>query len=116
MKRAFFLGVIAIALAGCGGTPRERVDAPAVRNTRIAYGPISKACLASGREGRSQQLCGCIQSVADQTLSRAQQRRSVAFYDDPDLAQQIRQSDGPADVTFWKAYSAYGERAEKLCA
>jgi len=115
MKRAFFLGVIAIALAGCGGTPRGRVDAPAVRNTQIAYGPISKACMASGREGSSEQLCGCIQSAANQTLTHWQQSRAAAFYDNPGLAQQIRTSDGPTDVTFWDAYAAYGKKAEKQC-
>jgi len=114
MKRAILLG-LALVATGCGGTPRDRAEAPAARGTPIAYGPISKACLASGREGRSQRSCGCIQAAADQTLTRAQQRRSVDFYGDPHLAQQIRQSDRPVDERFWKAYTAYAERAESLC-
>lgn len=86
-----------------------------MRSAPVAFGPISKACLQSDRKGRSRELCGCIQAAADRTLSRAQQRRSVAFYNDPHLAQEVRQSDRAADEAFWNAYVAYGEQAERMC-
>lgn len=86
-----------------------------MRATPVAFGPISKACLQSGREGRSRELCGCIQAAADKTLTSSQQRRSVGFYSNPHLAQEIRQSDRPVDEKFWEAYVNYGKLAEQLC-
>lgn len=114
MKQAIFLG-LAVFLAGCGGSPRERADVRVTRTMPMASGPISEACLTSGRADRSRRLCGCIQAAADQTLTGAQQRRSIAFYNDPHLAQKVRQSDRTADKRFWDAYAAYGKRAELLC-
>lgn len=115
MKRAIILG-IALTLSGCGGGgPRETVRAPAARAVPLASGPVSKACIVSGREGRSAKLCGCIQAAADLSLTPSQQRRAVAFYADPHLAQVVRQSDKPADERFWEAYVNYGKRAEAMC-
>ncbi len=114
MKRAIIL-IIALGLAGCGGGSRETVRAPVARAVPLASGPISKACIVSGREGRSARLCGCIQAAADLSLTPAQQRRAVAFYADPHLAQVVRQSDKPADERFWEAYVNYGKRAEAMC-
>lgn len=114
MKRVTFLG-LAVFLAGCGGGPRDPDRVVTMRATPVAYGPISKACLQSGREGRSRELCGCIQAAADKTLSSSQQRRSIAFYSNPHLAQEIRQSDRPVDEQFWEAYVNYGRLAEQLC-
>ncbi|WP_294620612.1 hypothetical protein [uncultured Roseovarius sp.] len=113
MRQAIFLGLITI-LAGCGGGDRFRSDTIS-RGAPMAYGPISKACMASDRKARSRQLCGCIQAAADQTLTGAQQRRAVKFYRDPHSAQEIRQSDRGSNERFWKAYSNYGERARQLC-
>ena len=41
--------------------------------------------------------------------------KAAGFYNDPHLAQQIRQSDRSADERFWNAYRDYGERAERMC-
>lgn len=82
---------------------------------RTASGPISKACLASDRKARSRSLCGCIQAVADQTLTASEQRRAATFYRDPQKAQDIRQADGAANERFWKRYKAYGEAASRSC-
>ena len=120
---------LVLLLAGCGGyhkarrdghraepvVPVTRVAVPAAQAVPIAHGPISRACLASDRKARSRALCGCIQAVADQTLSGPQQNRAVAFYRDPHLAQEIRQSDRASDERFWQAYKAYGARAEQIC-
>ena len=111
MKQALVIGCVAL-LAGCGGGGGNRLPPGTVP---IASGPISNACMASNRKARSHRLCGCIQAAADQTLSRSEQRRAVTFYSDPHSAQEIRQSDRPADERFWLAYKAYGERAERLC-
>ena len=115
MTRAILFGLVLI-LGGCGGTPRPPADGPAPRTAPVAYGPIARACLASDRDGRTPRLCGCIQYAAERTLTRAQQRRAAGFYDDLHSAQEIRQSDRGADRRFWRAYTEYGARAEKLCA
>ena len=115
MKRAILLGV-ALSLAGCGGgAPREPARGFVVRTAPVASGPINTACQQSNREGRTRGLCGCIQAAADQTLTQAQQRRSVAFYTAPELAQEVRQSDRQIDRQFWEAYVNYGKRAEQIC-
>src|SRR5690606_40941627 len=59
---------------------------------------------------RSSTMCGCIQAVANDTLSSSDQRRAVRFYSDPHLAQDVRQSSRDADKRFWKSYSDYGDR------
>lgn len=116
MRRAIIAGIAlgaTLGLAACGGGgPREPARTAAVPH---ASGPISRACMASGREGRSARLCGCVQAAADLSLTSAQQRRAVGFYANPHQAQEIRQSKRPADEQFWKAYSEYGQRAERMC-
>lgn len=129
MKQIAMIGLI-LALSGCGGYHQAKrevgnaaraphagavaVATPAPVKPR-ASGPINSACLASDRTARSRETCGCIQAVADDTLSRSQQRQAVGFYSDPHRAQEIRQSDGARDRAFWTAYRAYGERAERIC-
>ena len=106
-----------VLLAGCGSSSsnsRAR-QVPPLRSAPVAYGPISQACMASNRDARSGALCGCIQSVADDTLSSSQQRRAARFYTDPQRAQEVRQSDNSNDERFWEAYAAYAERANNTC-
>ncbi|HEY9039762.1 MAG TPA: hypothetical protein VIN05_12570 [Roseovarius sp.] len=115
MKNILILGMI-LALAGCGGGDRSknrRGAAPLYAPT--ANGPIKSACLASDRKVRSNYLCGCIQAVADQNLSRGDQRQAIKFYSDPQAAQDIRQSDRASDKSFWKSYSTYAKQAERTC-
>ena len=115
MKRALLI-TLALCVAGCGSSPpRDARVSTVTRAVPLATGPISQACLQSSRKAKSRSLCGCIQSVANQILSPGQQRRSVEFYSNPHLAQQIRQSDKPVDEKFWNAYKAYGVRAEQKC-
>lgn len=78
-------------------------------------GPIDRACMASNRSARSPRLCSCIQRVADQTLSRSDQRVAAKFFRDPQRAQDIRQSDSQAHEIFWRKYRAFGEAAAASC-
>ncbi|WP_347266786.1 hypothetical protein [Paracoccus sp. (in: a-proteobacteria)] len=78
-------------------------------------GPIDSACARSDR-GASRQLCGCIQQVADQTLSRADQRRAARFFRDAEAAQEVRMSDSDADNAFWDRYRNFTAAAETYCA
>lgn len=117
MKQLILIALV-LSVAACGRSDRFKGTtgaAPVSRGAPMAFGPISKACMASERKARSRTLCGCIQYAANQTLSGSQQRRAVAFYSDPHRAQEIRQSDRANDEQFWKAYRAYGDRAEALC-
>ncbi|MBB94408.1 MAG: hypothetical protein CML68_07390 [Rhodobacteraceae bacterium] len=78
-------------------------------------GPISRACVESGRKGASAQLCGCLDQVAKGELSRSDQRKAAKFFRDPQRAQEIRFSDRPKDEAFWKRYRAYTTHAAEVC-
>ncbi|MFD2172638.1 hypothetical protein [Rhodobacter lacus] len=78
-------------------------------------GPIDSACVKAGRTA-DRGLCGCIQQVADATLSRADQRRAAKFFTDPDMAQDVRMSDSRSDEDFWLRYKGFAEAAEAYCA
>ncbi|WP_444452727.1 hypothetical protein ACTTAI_17210 [Rhodobacter capsulatus] len=78
-------------------------------------GPIDNACLRAGRTA-DPSLCGCIQQVADQTLSRSDQRRAAKFFEDPDQAQETRVSDRASDEDFWLRYKGFAQAAEAYCA
>lgn len=112
MKRIVLLGIV-LGLAACGGPARFAGGPGAMRP--VASGPISDACLSSGRNARSPALCGCIQAVANDTLSRADQRRATGFYSNLQSAQDTRQSQRAGDQRFWAAYAIYAERAERVC-
>lgn len=112
MKTVLIIGLV-LGLAACGGPGRFGGGGSGGRP--VASGPISDACLASDRRARSPALCGCIQAVANDTLTRGDQRRAVRFYRDLQSAQDTRQSSRPGDQRFWKSYTAYVERAERVC-
>ncbi|WP_172292205.1 hypothetical protein [Pseudoruegeria sp. HB172150] len=98
MKKMVVLAALAVC---CSGT---------------AYaGMIESACLKSGRPGASRALCGCIQSVANRTLSANDQRLAATFFQDPHQAQVIRQSDRTAHEVFWQRYKVFGATAQNYC-
>ena len=77
---------------------------------------IENACNKSSRRGVSSQLCGCIQSVADQTLTgRGDQKLAAKFFADPQMAQDIRQSDRRSHSEFWQRYRIFGNVAQQRC-
>ena len=122
MKNFLILGAVAMILSSCGegtstgsGQGRSASSFGSGGALPFAAGPINQACLTSDRSARSRSLCGCIQAVADRSLSGADQSRAVAFYSNPQQAQDVRQSDRANDERFWKAYRAYGDRAEQVC-
>ncbi|MDA7427352.1 hypothetical protein PGB28_02695 [Primorskyibacter aestuariivivens] len=78
-------------------------------------GTISTACMQSGRKAANRSLCKCIQFVADQSLSRADQRLAASFFRDPHKAQEIRQSDRANHEAFWERYKLFGAQAESFC-
>ncbi len=76
---------------------------------------IERACSTSGRDAANAQLCGCIQDVANLTLTPAEQRRAAEFFSDPHQSQVVRQSSRRQDEQFWERYKAFGETAEAFC-
>ncbi|MDJ0860314.1 MAG: hypothetical protein QNI90_14780 [Dinoroseobacter sp.] len=78
-------------------------------------GTIEQACLQSDRSG-TRTLCGCIQDVADITLSRSDQRKAAKFFDNPQRAQDVRMSDRRSDERFWDRYQEFGNAARAYCA
>ena len=78
-------------------------------------GPIEAACNRSDRQAATRSLCRCIDAVADQMLTRSEQRRAAGFFQDPDEAQRVRASTSRRDNEFWDRYRAFGERAEAVC-
>lgn len=102
MRRAG-LGAALLALwvvGGCGGG---------------VSGSVGQACLASGRDAASRSLCSCVQGVAAQTLSRADQDRVARFMGNPELAERMRADDGRAAEAFWDRYQAFADAAEASC-
>lgn len=79
-------------------------------------GPIDSACVKSDRGARNTALCGCVQQVANMTLSRADQRRAAGFFKDPHQAQEVRMSKTDADNAFWARYRNFVATAEAYCA
>ena len=78
-------------------------------------GPIDSACVRSDRARGNAPLCGCIQQVANQTLSRSDQRRAASFFRDPHEAQEVRMSKRDADNAFWARYKRFASQAEAYC-
>ncbi|SDL80960.1 hypothetical protein [Aliiruegeria lutimaris] len=76
---------------------------------------IERACLKSNRRAASKPLCDCIQRVADQMLTRKEQKMAAKFFTDPHRAQEIRQSDRAGHEEFWKRYKAFGQSAGNIC-
>ena len=76
---------------------------------------VETACLKSPRDAANRPLCGCIQDVADLTLSKSDQRRAARFFTDPNEAQTVRQSDARRDEEFWDRYLKFGNYAQTYC-
>ncbi|WP_405405841.1 hypothetical protein [Paracoccus sp. Ld10] len=90
--------------------------ATVVMTTPLAMaGPIDSACVRSDRARGNAPLCGCIQQVANQTLSRSDQRQAAQFFRDPHRAQEVRTSKSNSDNAFWARYRNFATQSERLC-
>ena len=111
IQRGVALGLV-LTLAACGGGRSERESGTVAR---AANGPIAYACLLADRRAATRQLCGCVQAVANETLSRSDQRRGADFFRDPALAHAVWRSQTPADDAFWDRWKAFAASAQKTC-
>lgn len=117
MTRIFIAMAMLGTLSACGAGVNERnYSSGRVVSQAFATGPISRACMQSGRKAANTRLCGCVQAVANQNLrSSGDQSMAAGFFRDPHQAQVIRQSDNPRHEDFWKRYKAFTGRAESSC-
>ncbi|MDG3041886.1 hypothetical protein [Roseicyclus marinus] len=99
-----FLSMLALVAAGMAIAPQ-----PAGAN------PIERACLQSGRPAANRALCDCIGRAAQQTLTGGQMRAGARFFQDPQRAQDVRQSNRRNDEELWRAWRNFGETAEAMC-
>lgn len=102
MKSAVAVAALA-ALTACGGGGAS------------SNGAVSRACNGSDRSAANPALCGCIQRVANQTLSASDQRRAARFFRDPHESQETRMSDNRGDEAFWLRYKNFGNQAARYC-
>jgi len=82
--------------------------------TVLNANPIERACNASDRDA-SRALCSCIGDVAGDLLTRGQMREGARWFDDPQRAQDTRQSDNPRDEEMWRAWRTFSTAAEQRC-
>lgn len=117
MMKTTVLALVALStLAACGGGASNYTTRGAYAPTQMfATGPLQRACMSQGRKAANTQRCGCIQAVADQQLSGAEQRRGVKVFKDPHKLQVWRQSDRSGDNAFWDVWKAFGQSAERTC-
>lgn len=102
-KRPLFLPLLAVIATAV------LAPLPAVAN------PIERACNASPRPAANRTLCDCIGRAAERTLTNGQMRAGARFFQDPQRAQDVRQSDRPGDEELWRAWRTFGETAEAMC-
>lgn len=119
MIRIFVASVALVSLAACGGGSRYSSGNAGRGYTPqpvlFATGPIHRACVSANRKEATPSRCGCVQAVADQSLSASDQRRGAKMFKDPHKAQETRQSDNPSDERFWLAWKAFGQNAAAAC-
>ena len=120
MFRLILSVVALVGLAACGGGRggdggARSFAAPVGGVQSFASGPISAACVRSGRKSASPGLCGCVQAAANLSLTPADQKRGVAYFSDPGKLQEVRQSDSRANEAFWERWSAFSALSESMC-
>ncbi|HHI70455.1 MAG TPA: hypothetical protein ENJ91_05585 [Rhodobacteraceae bacterium] len=81
----------------------------------LAAGKIHRACMSSDRPAANRRLCSCIQDAADMVLTNRDQALAAKFFRDPQMAQDIRQSDRASHEAFWQRYKSFGKAAQAFC-
>ena len=134
MVRIFTAFFIMAFLASCGGSRYSSSNASGARasassatlhasgpiasassTTLYASGPIASACRAAGRKEASRARCGCVQAVANRSLSSSEQQRGVPFFNNPQRSQDVRQSGNASNERFWKKWKTFSTQAGRMC-
>lgn len=113
--RAFLSLTLMVSLTACGGSSHRDANSSVRPSAAVATGPISRACIAAGRDNATRQLCGCVQSVANQTLSERDRARVAEFFANPEQANDTKISDTRANDAFWDRYRAFVSASRQAC-
>lgn len=76
---------------------------------------IKRACMASERVAATRARCTCIQRVANQALTRSDQRTVAGWFRDPHQAQELKMSKTARDDALWDRYKSFGQMAQAVC-
>ncbi|WP_170761863.1 hypothetical protein [Ruegeria lacuscaerulensis] len=76
---------------------------------------IKRACLASDRTAATRTRCSCIQRVANQALTRSDQKTVAKWFTNPHQAQELKMSQTARDDALWDRYQAFGQMAQAIC-
>ncbi|WP_170326821.1 hypothetical protein [Ruegeria arenilitoris] len=76
---------------------------------------IKRACLASDRTAATRDRCSCIQRVANQALTRSDQKTVAKWFKDPHQAQELKMSKTARDDALWDRYRNFGQMAQAIC-
>lgn len=76
---------------------------------------IRQACMASDRSAATRDRCSCIQRVADQALTRSDQKTVAKWFKDPHQAQVLKMSKTARDDALWDRYQNFGQMAQAIC-
>ncbi|WP_170351356.1 MULTISPECIES: hypothetical protein [Ruegeria] len=76
---------------------------------------IKRACLASDRTAATRDRCNCIQRVANQALTRSDQKTVAKWFTDPHQAQELKMSQTARDDALWDRYQNFGQMAQAIC-
>ena len=76
---------------------------------------IKRACLASDRSAATRDRCSCIQRVANQALTRSDQKTVAKWFSDPHQAQELKMSQTARDDALWDRYQNFGQMAQAIC-
>ncbi|WP_209505718.1 MULTISPECIES: hypothetical protein [unclassified Ruegeria] len=76
---------------------------------------IRQACMASDRSAATRDRCSCIQRVADQALTRSDQKTVAKWFKNPHQAQVLKMSKTARDDALWDRYQNFGQMAQAIC-
>ncbi|WP_170331329.1 hypothetical protein [Ruegeria arenilitoris] len=102
MKQFLLIAFCATSLTAVAPAPSEAAQ-------------IKRACLASDRSAATRSRCSCIQRVADQALTRSDQKTVAKWFTDPHQAQVLKMSKTARDDALWDRYQAFGQMAQAIC-
>ncbi|KIC43806.1 hypothetical protein RA28_19455 [Ruegeria sp. ANG-S4] len=87
----------------------------AISSAQVEAAQIKRACLASDRSAATRDRCTCIQRVANQALTRSDQKTVAKWFTDPHQAQELKMSKTERDDALWDRYQNFGQMAQAIC-
>ena len=80
MTRVIVCFAALLILFSCGSSNSSRSSGSV---KLFAKGPIYSACKSAGRKKATKQRCGCVQAIANKSLTANDQRRGASFFKNP---------------------------------